>query len=241
MCKITAITAGKGGAGKTMFAVNLSSYLAMRGSKVLLIDMNSGFRNLDICLGLESQIVYDIADVVNGICTIKKALIRDRRFQALYLLSASQNPDKARIKPSHMKKLCEKLGEKFDHIIIDTPAAVSDSWTAAIAAAESAVIITTQEYVSLRNIDSVSRNLLKNDVEEICAVINRVKADYDKSSLFPSVADTAEILRLPIAGIIQEDENIHIAMNSGIPVVCKKDSYISKNFGNIVQRMFQRS
>ena len=90
MCRITAITAGKGGTGKTMFAVNLASCLAMRGSKVLLIDMNSGFRNLDICLGLENQIVYDISDVVNGICTIKKALIRDRRFRALYMLSASQ-------------------------------------------------------------------------------------------------------------------------------------------------------
>lgn len=126
MCRITAITAGKGGTGKTMFAVNLASCLAMRGSKVLLIDMNSGFRNLDICLGLENQIVYDISDVVNGICTIKKALIRDRRFRALYLLSASQMPEKAQIKPAHMQKLCEKLSEKFDHIIIDAPQGIGE-------------------------------------------------------------------------------------------------------------------
>ena len=103
MGMITAITAGKGGAGKTMFSVNLASCLAMRGEKILLIDMNSGFRNLDICLGLENQVVYDVEDIVGGICTIKKALIRDRRFPALYLLSASQNPDKAQILPPHMK------------------------------------------------------------------------------------------------------------------------------------------
>ncbi len=238
MCKVTAITAGKGGAGKTMFAANLASCLAIRGSKVLLIDMNSGFRNLDICLGLENQIVYDIADVINGICTIKKALIRDKRFQALYLLSASQNSDKARIKPSHMKKLCEKLGEKFDHIIIDTPSGIGEDWATAVAAADCAVIMTTQEYVSLRDADSISRRLEKYDINRVCAVINRVKADHDKSALFPSVSEMAEALRLPIAGIIQEDENIHVSMNSGIPVVCKKDSYISNNFGNIIQRMF---
>ena len=106
MCKITAITAGKGGAGETMFAANLASYLAMRGSKVLLIDMNSGFRNLDICLGLESQIVYDIADVVNGICTIKKALIRDRRFQcALSAVGIAECRIRQEFKPSPYEKV----------------------------------------------------------------------------------------------------------------------------------------
>ena len=238
MCRITAITSGKGGTGKTMFAVNLASCLAMSGSKVLLIDMNSGFRNIDICLGLENQIVYDIADVVNGICTIKKALIRDRRFSALYLLSASQIPEKAQIRPAHMKKLCEKLGEKFDHIIIDTPHGIGEDWKTSVAPADHAVIIMTQEYVSLRDTDSVSRCLTSSGIRSISAVINRVRPDCGGgNSVFTSMSEIAESLRFPVCGIIQEDENIHVSMNSGVPVVCKKDSYIAKNFVNIIQRI----
>lgn len=238
MGRITAITAGKGGMGKTMFAVNLASCLAMKGETTLLIDMNSGFRNLDICLGLENQVIYDIEDIIGGICTIGKALIRDRRFPALYLLSASQNPDKAEILPSHMERLCEKLSRKFDHIIIDTPSCTGRDWEASVASADSAVIVTTQEYVSLRDSDSLERKLIKNRVPDSCAVINRVKAGYDKSSLFPPISEMAEALRCPVAGIIQEDENIHIAMNSGVPVVCKKDSYVMRNFMNILGRLF---
>ncbi len=241
MGMITAITAGKGGAGKTMFSVNLASCLAMRGEKILLIDMNSGFRNLDICLGLENQVVYDVEDIVGGICTIKKALIRDRRFPALYLLSASQNPDKAQILPPHMKKLCEKLGEKFDHIIIDTPAGSGADWEAAVAPADRAVIVTTQEYAALRDSDSIGRKLAQKKILRVFAVINRVKEGYDKSSLFPSISEMAESLRFPIAGIVQEDENIHISMNSGVPVVCKKDSYVTKNFMNIIRRLSEES
>lgn len=241
MCRITAITAGKGGTGKTMFAVNLASCLAMRGSKVLLIDMNSGFRNLDICLGLENQIVYDISDVVNGICTIKKALIRDRRFRALYLLSASQMPEKAQIKPAHMQKLCEKLSEKFDHIIIDAPQGIGEDWQTAISPADRAVIVTTQEYVSLRDADSVGRKLLSCGIREISAVVNRIRPAHGSNAIFPSISDIAESLRFPVCGMIQEDENIYISMNSGIPVVCKKDSYITKNFVNMIERIFEVS
>ncbi len=239
MGRITAVTAGKGGAGKTMFAVNLASCLAMKGRTVLLIDMNSGFRHLDICLGLENQVIYDIGDIIEEICTIRKAIVRDRRFPALYLLSASQNPDKAEILPSHMRRLCEKLSGKCDHIIIDTPPGAGKEWQAAVTAADSAVIVTTQDYISLRDSDSLERKLLQEGIPEISVVINRVRAGYDGSGLFPAIAEMAEALRCPVAGIIQEDENIHIAMNSGVPVVCKKDSYVTRNFLNIIGRLFE--
>lgn len=240
MCRITAITAGKGGTGKTMFAVNLASCLAMRGSKVLLIDMNSGFRNLDICLGLENQIVYDISDVVNGICTIKKALIRDRRFRALYLLSASQMPEKAQIKPAHMQKLCEKLSEK-SIIFTSTSSGNRRGRQTAISPQTRAVIVTTQEYVSLRDADSVGRKLLSCGIREMSAVVNRIRPAHGSNAIFPSISDIAESLRFPVCGMIQEDENIYISMNSGIPVVCKKDSYITKNFVNMIERIFEVS
>ncbi len=238
MGKVTVIVSGRGGAGKTMFAVNLASCLAMQGGRVLLIDMNSGCRNLDLCLGLESQVVYDLGDIVNGICTIKKALVRDGRFQSLYLLSASQNSEKALIRPAHMKKLCEKLKVKFDHIIIDTPYSIAPEWASAVSSADLAVLLTTQEYVSLRDSDSLHRRLLDIGVPRIFVLINRVRAEYEHNSSFPSISKIAAELRMPVAGIIQEDENIHVAMNSGIPVVCKKDSYISKNFVKIAGRMF---
>ncbi len=240
MSIITAVTSGNGGSGKTMFASNMAASLGMRGGKVLLIDMNSGFRNLDMCFGLESDIVYDLSDVVSGTCTLSKALNKDRRFKSLYLLSASQDASKKRITAVHMKKLCDALRTKFDHIIIDTPSPSSAEWSASVSTADRAVVLVRQEYAALRNADTVISKLAEAGIEEIFGIINRVQ---DISSLrgdiIPSVSQTVEELRIPAAGIIQEDENIHIAMNSGVPVVCKKNSYIFKNFTNMINLIYK--
>ena len=241
MGEVIVITSGKGGVGKTTTTANIGAGLSWLGKKVIVIDTDLGLRNLDVVMGLENQIVYDISDVVNGICTIKKALIRDRRFRALYLLSASQMPEKAQIKPAHMQKLCEKLSEKFDHIIIDAPQGIGEDWQTAISPADRAVIVTTQEYVSLRDADSVGRKLLSCGIREMSAVVNRIRPAHGSNAIFPSISDIAESLRFPVCGMIQEDENIYISMNSGIPVVCKKDSYITKNFVNMIERIFEVS
>lgn len=240
MSIITAVTSGNGGAGKTMFASNMAASLGMRGGKVLLIDMNSGFRNLDMCFGLESDIIYDMADVVSGTCTLSKALNKDRRFKSLYLLSASQNASKKKITPVHMKKLCDALRTKFDHIIIDTPSPSSPEWIASVSTADRAVVLVTQEYVSLRNADTVTSKLVNAGINEIFGIINRVHdSDALRGDIIPSVSKTVEELLIPVAGIIQEDENIHIAMNGGIPVVCKKNTYIYKNFASMINSIYK--
>jgi len=238
MCEITAVTSGKGGAGKTMAASNLAAMLAMSGQRVLLIDMNAGLRNLDICLGMENQVIFDLADVINGICSISRALIRDSRFKSLHLLSASQNPEKAQIHDAHMRRLVEQLNPRFDHIIIDTPGGLGKEWKAAVAAAGHAVIVMTQEYVAVRDTETIDMKLREMGINDRCILVNRVRSEYAASGFFPSLNDISELLRSRIVGVIQDDMNIHIAMNKGIPVVCKNDTYIRRNFEKICERLY---
>ena len=138
-----AVTSGKGGVGKTMFAVNLAALLAMNDCRVLIIDMNTGFRNVDICLGLENKVVYDLADLVMGNCTVRKAMVRDERFESLYLLTASQNPDKTVVRACDLQRLISEVSGEFDFIIIDAPNGRDDDWQTAVRHADWAVVMLT--------------------------------------------------------------------------------------------------
>ena len=238
MCEIIAVTSGNGGSGKTMFAANFASVLAMSGCRVLLMDLNAGLRNLDIALGLESQIVYDIADVVRGICPLDKALIRDSRFKALYLLSASQDHAKASLRTADMEQICGVLSARFDFIIIDTPAGLGMDWRAAVSQANIAVVLMTQEYSSIRETESLDINLQKCGIRHRYAIINRVRRQDHQHDCFPDLEEIDEAIRMPIAGGVIFDENIHLSMNSSIPVVCRKDSYIVRNFKRIFLRIY---
>ncbi len=237
MGKVILIASGKGGVGKTVFTSNIGAKLALQGYKVVLIDMNMGLRNLDICLGLENKIVYDVADVLAGICRIKQALVRDRRFPELYMISAAQNKQKAEITPLHMKVLCKKLKNSFDYIIIDAPAGVDENLEIAGAGADMAVIITVPEYAAVRDADALDHLLIDMGIEKRAYVINKVKSNFISSGLVPSIAQIAETMRPGMAGIIQYDENIHIAANNGIPIVYKEGTYIEKNFTKIIDRI----
>ncbi|MCI8284016.1 MAG: septum site-determining protein MinD [Firmicutes bacterium] len=238
MCEIMAITSGTGGAGKTMFASNIAYVLARQGKKVLLIDMNTGLRNLDICLGIENHIIFDLSDIIAGICSTDRALIRDKRFQGLYLLSASQNYEKAEIRDIHMKKLCSSFSSRFDNIIIDAPPGFGMEWRAAVAPVGRAVILMTQDHASVRDTDAVSLKLQEAGVKKRFVVINKIKSEYSRVSVFPQLNEISQMLRVQIAGAIQEDINIHIAMNKGIPIVCQRDTYIEKNFEKICEKIF---
>lgn len=239
MCEITAVTAGKGGAGKTMVASNLAALLAMTGQRVLLIDMNAGLRNQDICLGLENQVIFDLADVISGVCSIRRALIRDERFESLYLLSASQNIEKADIQAPHMRRLCSQLSPRFDHIIIDAAGGLGKEWKASVTAARRAVIVMTQEYVGVRDTDTVDTKLREMGIQRRYVLVNRVRSEYAASGFFPSLSEIAEALRSRIIGVVQDDINIHIAMNKGVPVVCKNGTYIRRNFERILGKIFE--
>lgn len=241
MGKVILIASGKGGVGKTVFASNAGAKLAQEGYKVVLIDMNMGLRNLDICLGLENRVVYDVADVLAGMCRIKQALIKDRRFPELYLMSAPQNKQKAEITPLHMKVLCNKLKRNFDFIIIDAPAGIGEDLAVAAAGADSAVIVTVPEYAAVRDADMLDQLLLEMGIKKRTYVINKVLANLIGTGLVPSIAEIAEIMRPDMAGIIQYDENIHIAANNGLPIVYREGTYIEKNFKKILERIVEAS
>lgn len=241
MGKVILIASGKGGVGKTIFTTNAGAKLAQEGYKVVLIDMNMGLRNLDIYMGLENKVVYDVADVLSGVCRIKQALIKDRRFPDLFLMSAPQNKQKTEITSLHMKVLCNKLKRTFDYILIDAPAGIGDDLMLAGAGADAAVIVTVPEYAAVRDADMLDQVLLEMGIKKRTFVINKVKANLIATGLVPGLSEISEVMRPPMAGIIQYDDNIHIAANNGIPIVYKEGTYIERNFKKIVDRIIEAS
>lgn len=237
MGKVILVASGKGGVGKTVFTANAGAILALRGYKVVLIDMNLGLRNLDICLGLESKVVYDVADVISGVCNIKKALIKDRRFPELYLISAAQHKEQIDINTLNTKELYDDLKKSFDYILIDAPAGIDDGLVIAGAGADSAVIVTVPEYAAVRDADMLDKVLQDIGIVDKTYVVNKIMPDLIDSGLVPNLEQIAEILRPRVAGYIQFDEKIHIAANIGLPIVYLKDTYIEKNFSNIIDRI----
>ncbi len=237
MGEVIAIVSGKGGVGKTMFTANLGGTMAQLGKKVVLIDMDMGLRNLDIFMGLENRVVYDVADVLGGVCRIRQALIRDRRFPDLYIIASPQNKEKVEITPLHMKVLCNKLKNRFDYIIIDSPAGIDEGFYNAISGADKVIIVTTPEYAAIRDADKVDKVLQEEGLENRKIVINKLKSDLINTGLMPGVTEVAGMLRAEIIGLIQEDDNIHIASNNGTPIILKKGTYIRQNFENIAARI----
>ena len=237
MGKVILIASGKGGTGKSVFVANAGAVLALRGYKVALIDMDMGLRNLDICLGLEDKVVYDLFDVLTGLCRIKQALVRDKRFGELYLMSAPPRNKDADITPLHMKVLCKKLRGSFDYILIDAPGGVGDAVVLSAAGADSAVIVTVPDHTAVRDADVLHSVLKENGVTDVKYVLNKVRSETIATGLVPGISEIAEKLRAQPAGIIQYDDNIHIAANNGLPVVFKKGTYIEENFNKIADRI----
>ena len=239
MSEVILVASGKGGVGKTVLTANIGAILAQRGASVVLIDLNLGRRNLDICLGMENRIVYDLADAVTGICRIKQSLVKDRRFPALFLISAPQNRKKSFVSDQEMSSLCSELKRSFDYIIMDAPAGIDDIVTSAALTADRAVIVTVPEYAAIRDTDMLDELLRECGVEKRSVVINKVMAGLFNKGVVPDPSEIAESLRLPISGLIPFDENIHVSANTGVPIVLAKGSYIEKNLSNIVDRILK--
>ncbi|MGP1570316.1 MAG: septum site-determining protein MinD [Eubacteriales bacterium] len=239
MSNIIAVASGKGGVGKTMFAANIGAKLAQKGNKVVLIDMDLGLRSLDICLGLENRVVYDLSDILSGLCRIKQALIKDRRFGDFYLISAAYDKKKVDITPMHIKVLCDRLKEKFDYIIFDAPAGIGEGLELAATVADIAVIVTTPEYVAIRAADNLDAKLVEKGVKKRAYVVNKIKCNLIELGELPSITDISNLLKPQMIGAIQYDESIHISYNSGVPIVLDSSSYIESNFNNIANRLMQ--
>lgn len=239
MSNIIAVASGKGGVGKTMFSANIGAKLAQKGNSVVLIDMDLGLRSLDICLGLENRVVYDLSDILSGLCRIKQALIKDRRFGDFYLISAAYDKTKVDVTPLHIKVLCERLKEKFDYIIFDAPAGIGDGLDLAVGVADVVVIVTTPEYVALRAADNLDGKLMEKGIKKRAYVVNKIKCNLIELGELPSITEISNLLKPQMLGAIQYDESIHVSYNSGMPIVLDEQSYIDENFNNIANRLIE--
>ncbi|MBR5129191.1 MAG: septum site-determining protein MinD [Firmicutes bacterium] len=230
MGKAIVIASGKGGTGKTMFSANLGVTLALQGHKVVLIDLDTGLRNLDLYLGIENNIVYDVNDVLTGVCRIRQALVKVKAFPGLMFMAASPQKPTGEITPLHIKVLCNKLKQKYDYIIIDAPAGIDDGMVLATGGCDMGIIVVTPEYASLRNAEIVKTTLEEQGIEKISYVVNKIDLKLIETGKAPSFEEVTKNIRDKIVGIIQKDDNIHVSTNLGIPIVSMTDTYISKSF-----------
>ncbi|MBC2855512.1 septum site-determining protein MinD [Cetobacterium sp. 2A] len=236
MGKVLVITSGKGGVGKTTTTANLGAALALQGQKVLLIDTDIGLRNLDVVMGLENRIVYDLVDVIDGHCRAKQALIKDKRSDNLYLLPAAQTKDKNDVTPEQVKELIDSLRPDFDYIIIDCPAGIEQGFRNAIIAADEAYVVTTPEISAVRDADRIVGLLEANEIRNPKLIVNRIRMSMVKEGNMLSVDDIVDILAIDVIGIIPDDENIVISTNKGEPLTYKGESLAAKAYRNIAER-----
>lgn len=236
MGEVIVITSGKGGVGKTTTTANIGAGLSQMGKKVVVIDTDLGLRNLDVVMGLENLIVYNLVDVVEGGCRLKQALIRDKRYENLYLLPSAQTKDKTSVKPGQMKKLTLDLKEEFDYILLDCPAGIEQGFQNAIAGADRSIVVTTPEVSAIRDADRIIGLLEKNGLRDNKLIINRIRTDMVKRGEMMSVDDVTEILSIPLLGAIPDDEKVVIGTNQGEPVI-GLDSRAGQAYENICQRI----
>ena len=215
MCEVIVITSGKGGVGKTTTTANLGSGLAALGKKVVMIDTDIGLRNLDVVMGLENRIVYNLVDVVEGTCRIKQALIRDKRYPGLYLLPSAQTRDKSAVNEHQMVKLVENLRPQFDYVLLDCPAGIEQGFKNAVVGADRAIIVTTPEVSAIRDADRIIGLLEAHEMKQTELVLNRVRLDLVKRGEMMSPTDVVDILGIPLLGIIPDDEQVVISTNQG--------------------------
>lgn len=217
MSEVIVVTSGKGGVGKTTTTANIGIALAMLDYSVLLIDTDIGLRNLDVVMGLENRIVYNLVDVIEGNCRVAQAIVKDKRFSKLALLPAAQTRDKTAVKPEQMIKLIDELKPEYDYIIIDCPAGIEQGFANAIAAAKRAIVVTTPEISAIRDADRIIGILNANLMPRIDLVINKIRLDMVRRGDMMSVDDVSEILAINLIGTIADDETIVVKTNRGEP------------------------
>lgn len=239
MCEVIVVTSGKGGVGKTTTSANVGTGLAAMGKKVVLIDTDIGLRNLDVVMGLENRIVYNLVDVIEGKCRVKQALIKDKRHQSLYLMPSAQTKDKSAVTPQQMVKMIQQLKEQFDYIILDCPAGIEQGFQNAIAGADRALVVTTPEVSAIRDADRIIGLLEAKEFKQIDLIINRLRYDMVKRGEMMTAADVVDILSIPLIGIVPDDENVVIATNQGEPLV-GNSTMAGRAYQNICERVLGR-
>jgi septum site-determining protein MinD len=234
---VVTITSGKGGVGKTTAVANIAVALAARGKKVVCIDGDIGLRNLDVVMGLENRIVYDLVDVVEGRCRLRQAMIHDKRLPELYLIPAAQTRDKSAVSPSDMVRLCDELRPDCDWIVIDSPAGIERGFRNAIAPADKVLVMTNPEVSAVRDADRVVGLLDAEEKGPAALIINRINPTMVKRGDMLSVEDVLDLLAIELIGIVPEDDNVLVASNRGTPLALDGKSRAGQAFQNIARRL----
>ena len=237
MGEVIVITSGKGGVGKTTTTANLGSSLAEAGKKVVLVDTDIGLRNLDVVMGLENRIVYDIVDVVEEKCKLRQALIKDKRFEELFLLPAAQTRDKTAINEEQMRDLTKKLKEDFDYILIDCPAGIEQGFKNAIAGADRAIVVTTAEISAIRDADRIIGLLESSEIKNPELIVNRLRPNMVRKGEMMEVEDIVDLLSVDLIGVVPDDEYIITQTNKGEPVIKNKKAPSGKAYIEIARRI----
>lgn len=237
MGKAIVVASGKGGTGKSMFTANLGVALSKQGQRVVIVDLDIGLRTLDLYLGIENNIVYDINDVLNGVCRIRQAIIKVKEYPGLSFMAASPLKPNGEITPLHVKVLADKLKEKYDYVIFDSPAGVDDGLLVASGGADMGIIILNPEYASIRNSALVEQVLKNQGINRVQYVINKIDLSLMEDGRAPSFAEVTRNIRDKVIGVIEEDQNVHISTNLGVPVAAIDGTYLAKSFQGIALRM----
>jgi len=231
------VTSGKGGVGKTTTSANLGTALALLGRKVCMVDTDIGLRNLDVVMGLENRIIYDLCDVADGRCRLNQALVKDKRFEELYMLPAAQTKDKNAISPEQVRDIILELKKEFEYVIIDCPAGIEQGFKNAIAGADQAIVVTTPENAAVRDADRIIGLLENSHIESPKLVINRIRQNMVKSGEMLDIDEIIQVLAIDLIGIVPDDEHVIKAANSGEPTVMNPDSRAAIAYRNIARRI----
>ncbi len=230
------VTSGKGGVGKTTTTANLGAALAKRGHRVILVDADIGLRNLDLVLGLEKRIVFDLVEVAEGRCQLRQALIKDKRFESLSILPAAQTRDKDAITEAQFEAIVKEAAEIADFVFIDCPAGIEAGFRNAVAGAQEALVVTTPEVSAIRDADRVVGKL--NDKKmPIRLIVNRLRPEMVRTGDMLSVEDVCEILSVELVGIVPDDEEVIDTTNRGTPIVLDETAKLRVIYDKIARRL----
>lgn len=234
--KVIVMTSGKGGVGKTTVTASIGAALAQQGKRVAIVDMDIGLRNMDVVMGLENRIVFNVVDIIQGRCKLKQAAIKDRKIDNLFLIPASQSDDKEVIKPENMVWLTNKLRKEFDFTLLDCPAGIEHGFKNSIAAADEAVVICTPDVSAVRDADRVIGLLYARSITPKL-VVNRIVPKMVESGDMLSHEDIVDVLSIDLVGLVEMDELVVISSNTGTSLISNKDSKAGMAFQRIAMRL----
>lgn len=239
MGEIILVASGKGGTGKSVFAVNLGAVLADKGCKVVLIDLDMGQGNLDLYLGLHNKVVYNVYDAAMGMCRMKQALIKDGRYDCLYLMAAPPHINDGGVTQAHLMTMYEDLRDKFDYIIVDAPAGIESNTMLAASCADKAIIVATPDYASVRGADALDMKLREAGITKRYYVINKVKAQMMDAEGIPSFGEIGMLIRSKVMGVIPYDDNIDFSVSLGTPAASDSTNIMKEIFDRIARRVIK--